>query len=458
MKFLFISGKGRAAPIAYRMQEEGTDVAFYIHDPRYTGVYEGILKERIMEPAGLGELILNTEDMDGLTIIFDGTMPLEPEAGHEALRHRDQAVLDLRQVKEPTVGRLFGPWSSELQRAGFNVIGSSATTEKAQLNRDAGRKLGMQVGMSQPPSQNCSNRSNLLSFLAAHKQELWTIHPINPCATPVRWVESRGGELLDMLQGPWGKRFPEDLPVTLTGYIPGLTYHEGAWWNGKEFTCIHSMIEDRFTGSVSRGHLVDSMLTLTWMQSIPRVPWEALKGWLGTALYLGPIHARVQINPEGKACHTGWTFGFSYDSIYGFLSLLFGGGVTRFFLEGFRSGVEDDCLAATTRAYMHPYPAGTQKECEELIQSTKIGSGYSLKDFWGVDVRARHMGLEVAGTDGLVGVGVYRDNGHDIEEMFDAAQRRIAGVASGIEFKGDLAGVKKSWERADKLRLTSELY
>lgn len=449
MKFLFISGKGRCLPIAYRIQEEGVEVAVYIHHPRYMELYEGLIKERLVDVSDLAAM-LEKVDPDR-TIIFDGNMLVEPEGGNDELRARDAGIFKIRQVGITKSERLFGPLASDLRMAGWRkVIGGSAQTEKTELDRNRTKKLAKHGGMSVPRSQNCATRADALSFLSSNKRHLWIMHPIYASPYDAKWTETIEGELLDKLTGPWGDSFPKDLPIVLEKRVPGITYHEGVWWDGDRFLRLHGSIEDRYTDSDGRGQLVESMLTATWLKGKGQVPWESLRGWVSGTRYLGPITFRMQVDVDRKAWVTGCSFGLRYDSIFGLVSLM-RCEISRFFGEMFHGGFNDVCVAATARAYLRPYPSGTLEECQGKIAGASVRA--DLSDFYAVDVHGGARGLEVAGTDGFLGVGVARDSTDRLEPIFHSALRQIAGVASGVNFKSDLAGVTETWETVKELGL-----
>ena len=67
-KLLFISNSGEALPLVYRLRQEGTDADIYIHSPKCSKCYAGIIDK--VRLTGLKAAVKKAD-----IIIFDITRP-----------------------------------------------------------------------------------------------------------------------------------------------------------------------------------------------------------------------------------------------------------------------------------------------------------------------------------------------------------------------------------------------
>lgn len=421
---IIVSREGRAAPLARRLEEEGVETYFYVHEPEFKDVSEGMLSNRV----SLEDLakILEGELEDGTaTVICDGfkVPQVESEADLAWLR----TVAKLKDPEKTQARDLFGDaLGKHCARREWRLMGSSGFA--AGLRQDFARQMrtAQTLGLKTLPAQPYSTLSDLLSFLERNRNERWEL-VVADCDHPVTYREGFQGELIEMLQARLHAESIASGRVFIRPSIEGFEYEESAWWIGGVETASIWTLE---------GHGAPRQ-TLTGMASPRRMrtPWTEAKRAFGQLNYEGPIGFRFRVQPNGDALCTGMGLGFERDMIYRWLSLTTTPAV-RWLSEGL-GGYRDESYAAMLECVCRCYDESPPVAGER---------GFAFMP----GVKEDKLGRIVCCTPNPI--LAYEPEGIDVampHEVFERAQERArqTRVVGGLVVNNDWREVCERWKR-----------
>jgi len=461
--FLIASQQGQAAPLAARMEAEGAEVAFYVHDERYRAIYEGGMCKRPLSPARLRRLL--TEVPEGMIAILDGTAA-------DALSAAEREILGLAVAAEPlpaepscsapAVGDeeagFWGQLAALLAARGARVYGASPRAEQISASLSLGLDLARELGMEVVDTFAAQSAEELDLYLRTRETPCVVRADAAACAAAGRapaatYAEERPGDLLRRLRAGLHPEL-RDAPATclLHPLLAGIPYREEAWWDGERFLHHGCSLELGHLWPGSRGPVVESAATLTWMLRRPLVPWERLadvvRGW---GCYRGPVSVRFLI-ADGAPVVLRVLARPVYDALYGWLSLLWCP-ISDFFANDLFGGLQVTDFAATLRASVPPYPFSAARGARPFEAGAPVVA--IDQDFWAVDVRQALAGTELAGTSGLAGVavGVDSDPGSALRRALRSISR--THIAAPLVYRDDVALLEDGWRRLRAMALAS---
>lgn len=449
--FLIVSQRGMLAPLASRMEAEGADVAFYVHDERFRAVYEGGMVKRPLTPARLRRLLA---ELPAETVaIVDG-------ASAAVLTPDERELLGMAPAAEGELETgFFGRLAEKLSAAGAVVYGSSPAAEALSMSLPLGLDLARSLGLETISTISPASLDEALLYLRSRtdRQVLRAdeagqgILGIPASAT---FAEQRPGDLVRRIKADLHPELGlEGGLCLLAPRIEGTPYREEAWWDGSAFRHPSCSLELGGLWPGDRGPVVESAATLTWFLRRPLVPWarlaETVRGWG----YRGPVSVRFLVSEDGRPVVVRVLARPAVDALYGFLSLLWAP-LSRFFAEGLVGGFQVSELAATLRVSVPPYPFAAPRGTPRPFEAG-APVGELVRDFWAVDVRQDLAGIQLAGTSGLVGAGVGVDS--DARSALRRALQTIerTHVAAGLVWRSDTETLEEGWRHLRAMTLAS---
>lgn len=393
-KILFMSNSGEALPIVYRLRQEGTDAQIYMHSPRMSANYGGIIEK--VRLAGL-----KAATKKATHIIFDITRP-------NSKTPQDLALLKMFGLKmsSPSV---FGPVGDKIKKD-HCVIGASEWSEEIELDRKLGSDIAQKIGMSIAPTVDFKSLKKGVDFLRNKGAESrWVFKPHNNGDLDLTYVERWTGELAARLEGDLPGRLGSDhFEYMLQEVVEGVELSNEGWWDGNKWVHFNRTFEEKKLMTGNLGPSIGSQNNVVWIARNPKgllmEQFHKLEPYLRKANYVGPMDINAIVSEKD---HKPYFLEFSprlgYDAIYNLLALNMDS-LTSFFTQGFNVGFRDE-ISASQRLSIPPFPYAVPSLISKYAHDVAIGG--KLEDmpwFWAQDVYQRPCGLACAGTDGILGV------------------------------------------------------
>jgi len=456
--FLIVSQRGMLAPLAARMEAEGADVGFYVHEDRFRAVYEGGMVKRPLSPARLRRIL--AEPPADTVAIIDG-------AGASVLTPEERELLGMAPAAEGDLDTgFYGRLAARLSDAGTVVYGSSADAERVSLSLLEGLSLARDLGMETVPTAIPASLDEARLYLRS-RSDRQVLRPdaatqgLLGLPASATFAEDRPGDLLRRIDaGMHPEMEIEGGGVCLLSpRLEGTPYREEAWWNGSAFRhhCCSLELGGLWPGD--RGPIVESAATLTGFVRSPLVPWDRLaavvSGWDG---YRGPVSVRFVIPEQGPPVVLRVIARPVFDALYGLLSLLWAP-LSRLFADDLAGGFQVSELAATIRVSVPPYPFAAPRGSARPFEAGAFAGALSVsdlpRDLWGVDLLQDLRGVQLAGTSGLVGAAVGVDS--DVRSALGRALRTAAAlpIAARTVYRTDTQSLEAGWSRLRAMQLVS---
>jgi phosphoribosylamine--glycine ligase len=284
MKFLFISRYGDGAGIAWRLKQEGNNVALWIKQPSAKRAYEGVLPK-----VDKWETFLDRSTV----VVFDST-----GGGRTAERLRQQ---------------------------GHPVFGSSVFADELELDRQFGTQLMVDAGIKVPETHTFKSLSEGQSFAKQHKDRTWIFKPSGQMPAELTYVPYDAEDAVEYFNYLKKLLQNESVEFELQELKEGVAVSTEAWCDGTRFVppFNHTIEKKRFMND-DLGPSTGCVGNVVWAEPRPcRTISEGLaraERTLVGAGYIGPIDLNTIVNEEG-VWGLEWTPRFGYDAICCFLRL-----------------------------------------------------------------------------------------------------------------------------------------
>lgn len=425
-----MSNSGECLPIAYRMQREGSQVAVYLHNPRYAQGYEGMLTKIRLQQV---KSTLKKSDL----VIFDITRPNERYRSdpNPVMAKRDAALLSMFGLKA-TERSVFGPVAERMMQDA-QVVGCARFSEEAELDRMLGYKLAKQIGLRVPESHEFKNFNEGAKFLQAHSGDLWICKPQEN--EGFTYLEQWPGELLTKMQGEWKEKCKKSWSYILQKVLPkgSVEIDYQGWFDGKVFTTLSYTMEDKFWLTGNYSIQIGCQNTIVWQpkqmntNGFLHKPLTKIVPHLLNSGYRGPVNITAMVSRSDQSVN--WleaTFRFGYDALYAELAML-EDPITTFFYSGFRGKFKKG-FAAAERVTIPPFPYHDDRLLEVMAKGVDIVNAAETQWFWMEDVRKSKSGwLECPGADAIIGVVTHVAD--TIEEASNGVYAKIPKIKIGAK-------------------------
>jgi phosphoribosylamine-glycine ligase len=390
---LFMSVFGESAPIAYRMQQEGTPVYFYLHEPHYKSRYNGLLDNKIDAP-GLLRALSKCD-----VVVFDITQ-------HSRGKSHDRFLLNKFGIPV-TQKDLFGSIADKLKRDKL-VIGASQLGAELEWNREAGIKLAGKLGLDIPKYQVFKSVQDGIKFLESGegKKDRWVLKPWDDDETEWTYCEKFEGELIDILKNNIARKFGTSFKFMLQQYVEGVEYATEMWQDNTGPVFYTRTLECKKLADGNMSKATGSQLNTYWIpkQVDDRMDkaFKLLHKNAGDD-YVGMTDINC-IYQGDKRYFLEFTRRFGWSSTYLACSLVPEHNLSTFFINGFKAMFKPQVVSSQVVS-LWPYPGGSPKDLEENIKSNLINHPLDkLNGMWLQDVYQDETGLRCAGADGFIGV------------------------------------------------------
>lgn len=290
MRFLFISSYGDGAGVAYRVQEEGNEVALWIKRETH-------LPKKLM---------------------YNGIVPRVDKWENFLTRPGETVV-----VFDSTGG---GKTAERLRQQGHPVFNGSFWADQMEENREYGIEVMTECGIRVPEYRTFTSLEEGQAWCRSHKDKIWCFKPSGHIPSYLTYIPT---DVEDMIQYfDYLKLALKGEPITfeLQEYKEGLAVSTEAWCDGRRFVppFNHTLEKKRYSDS-DLGVSTGCAGNVVWMET---KQCETVQRGIGLAErvcvengYIGAIDLNMIVNREG---HWGleWTIGrFGYDAISAFLRL-----------------------------------------------------------------------------------------------------------------------------------------
>jgi phosphoribosylamine-glycine ligase len=421
---LFFSYSGESFPLAWRLKQEGTDVAVYVHNPRYRSNYTRMVKTVLLN--GLKDVLKKTD----LTV-FDIT------------RDNKKSKEDIGLLKtfglKTSLDSIFGPVADKLKKS-HRVIGGAEWCEEIELNRLLGSDIAKKIGMTISETHDFVGLKKGIQFLKGSK-DLWVLKPHDNCEMDLTYVEKNRGELAQKFDKDIPKQIsqdggnPEKWEYMLQKKVEGIEISTEAWFDGKEFKHFNHTIEDKKMCVGGLGRTIGSQGNTVWMKRDPGGllvnEIKKLKPWLLKANYVGPVDINSIVSEDDhKAYFLEFSPRFGYDALYCLLRL-YKGPLTHFLMSGFQ-GEFADGFASSQRITIPPFPYSIPALLAGLAKDVSVQVNLDKPDFFAEDVKLNQDGeLVCGGADGILGVmtGTGATIGESVGRMYGNIKKMRVGAS-----------------------------
>jgi phosphoribosylamine-glycine ligase len=387
MKVTIFSDNGEFLPIVWRLRREGTDVAIYIHNPRYRGGYAGILPNLTI--SGLKKRIKETD-----VVLFDITRPNRREK-------QDIILLKTFGLKS-SMSSVFGPISDKLSKD-HKVIGASMVTEELELDRKKGIEVARKLGLAIPEFHDFKDLMEGVRFLE-NRKDLWVFKPENNQDLDLTYVEKFPGELKEKMLNEWIVRLGSKFDYILQKKIKGIELSSEVWVSDTAEHFNHT-IESKRLNCGNLGQAIGSQSNTVFVK-------KGFNGTISNALtkmasylkktgYRGPCDVNCILSGN-VPYFLEWTPRFGYDALFCLLTLL-KGSITDFLLKDkvdFYNG-----YACSQRITIPPFPYSSPSLLKNFAKDVVIKNRLeSVPFFWGLDIYSDIGKIKCTGADGILGV------------------------------------------------------
>lgn len=268
MKILFISQEAFGADLAWRLQQEGNLVKFYIENKAFQACSDGILLQKV----GNWKKELDWVKKDGL-ILFDSSG--------------------------------FGKVQDQLRKAGYNVVGGSEIGDLLENNRNFGQRIFSQVGMETAFSRTFNNIDSAIDFIKRHPA-CWVIKQNGQLKKSLNYVGKleNGLDTISMLEF-YKKNLPQrQIHFDLQKRVQGVEIGVGRYFNGKDWMGpIEFNIEHKSLFAGGLGPKTDEMGTVMWYDDnednpIYQATIARMKSYLEKIGFVGDFEINCIVNAE----------------------------------------------------------------------------------------------------------------------------------------------------------------
>jgi hypothetical protein len=206
------------------------------------------------------------------------------------------------------------------------------------------------------------------------------------------------------------------------------------WFNGQEWTFFTCCREDTRLMNADNGPDVGCQQCTTW--TVDEAESLAIHTpALRESGYKGPVSLKDGI----------LRLGFSYDSLYGTLSMISGSLEAFFNFEE----VPEEKFSACERLSIPPYPYAGREMLDELARDTLItGKIEDHPSIWFQDIYHDGHGLSCAGSDGVIGIAAHAGKiaAAAWSKVYKAIER--LGVQGNMQIRTD--GARRALKAAGK--------
>lgn len=391
MKILLVSPKGDGGWYVWLLKKEGHDVDWYIHDERYRGTFDGIVKAPLKNLPNPSKYDLVVFDTDGMGDAADEARILTPTVGSSALADR---------LEED---RLFG--LEIMEAAGIRVpeweVFDSPEKGIAWLQKNHKRTVFKPIGADiedKSTTYVSQGESDMIAFMER--------------------VFKRAKISSFILQ--------EVVPGHITETAAG------GWFNGHDWLVVDHNIEEKKLMPGNIGPNTGCAGMLMWLPPRPTPLFqqglEKITDYLRKENYVGPLDLNTIVT-EGTAYGIEWTPRFGYEGTCNLTRLLpvpfaeLLGAAARG--EPLTMPQSDRKFCASIRMSVPPYP--TLGEDMRKLNSVPV-LGVDLKHLEGIflaDVRKSEAEGELETTGAYNSVGAPLGLGDTIDEAFAESEGHI---------------------------------
>lgn len=268
MKILFISYDASGADIAWRLQQEGHQIKFFIKSKELESCYDGIIRQKIKN----WKSELNWVGKKGL-IIFDFSG--------------------------------FGKIQDKLRKAGYQVVGGSEIGDLLENNRNFGQRIFSQVGMEVAFSRTFNNIDSAINFIKRHPT-CWVIKQNGQLRKTLNYVgKMESGQDAISILNFYRENLPKNqINFDLQKRVHGVEIGVGRYFNGEnwvgpiEFNIEHKSL---FPGNL--GPNTNEMGTVMWYDDdednpIYQATVAKMKNYLQRINFVGDFEINCIVNSE----------------------------------------------------------------------------------------------------------------------------------------------------------------
>lgn len=416
-RLLVFSAYGEFCSIAQRMEEEGSEVFFYIHEPDYAKRFDGILKNKIKS----SQIIPTLRKVD--TVLFDITIQ-NRKHGY------DLTLLDKFKLSGNEKD-LFGSIADKLKRPPYDmmVIGASRFASQLEWDREFGFEVAKKIGLDVLPYLMFKKISEGLRFLQSREgqQNLWVLKPNGDKELEWTYVESFPGELIDILQTNILPRFGDAFPFVLQEALTEDTveYATEQWQDLDNLPRFYTRtLESKKLADGNMSRAVGSQLNCYWITD--NIDKKMLSCFdklneLAADDYIGMTDINTLYSGK-KRWFLEFTRRFGWSSAKLACALVPKGNLSVFIMRGFQALFKKGEVVNSELVSLWPYPSQNDKELEENVKDNLINHSLTeLKDMWLGDVYQDTEGrLRACGSNGEIGevVGVGADFDTSVNNLY----------------------------------------
>ena len=428
---LVFSAYGEFCSIAQRMQEEGTPVYLYIHEPDYRQRFDGILHNKV-KLGGLEAALKKCDD-----VLFDITV-------QNRKRPVDTNLLEKFGLSKNEKD-LFGPIADKLKKPVYSkrVSGASRLASKIEWDREYGIKLAEKCGLDILPYVTFKTVDETVKFLDSSdgKKNLWVMKPWGDKEIEWTYVESFPGELTDILKTNILRRFGNNFPLMLQEAVEGGVEYATEQWqdSGNDPVFYTRTLESKKLADGNMSRSTGSQLNCYWVTNNLDKRMKDAFDKLNRIMdddYVG-MHDLNCIYKEDKRWFLEHTRRYGWSSTKTACALVPKGQLSTFIMCGYRALFRPGQVANSETVSLWPYPSQNDKEIEENVKGNMINHKLSeLPDAWLNDVYVDDYGqLRACGSSGEIGevIGV----GDSIDSSIDRLYRRLGKlqITGNIQYR-----------------------
>lgn len=404
MKIALNSYTGIGSYFALRLMAEGHQVDYYLSDPKYVKILDGIVPRAKLLNLDHRQTQLNyTKDIPDYSkydlSIFDIT-------GRKRLAETSR-------LQTPTLGD-----------GHFHCI--------LENNREDGMRLMEQVGIKVPAWEKFINVNDAKAFIRKtgrryiFKPDTEDKEEQNPETT---YVSHDADDMLDFID----KLSVESkgVPFILQEYVKGLEISTEGWFCGSEFHCLNCTLEEKKFMNENVGPATGCAGNLVFtINENARIFKEGLAKTapaLSAMNFCGPLDLNSIVTEDGLY-GLEFTPRFGYDAFHTFLNMYAGGAGHLLHSIANSSRPENSWKAefsAGVRISIPPYPSEVRMRKEEGVPIKGLNlqdEDQVLKTFM-YDVKMNGTGLASAGICGFLLVPV--ETGSSIPEAFSKLKESV---------------------------------
>lgn len=268
MRILFISYDAAGVDMAWRLQQEGHQIKFFIENKGLKRCYDGIIRQKSKN----WKKELPWVGKKGL-IIF--------------------------------VSSGFGKIQDKLRKAGYQVVGGSEIGDLLENNRNFGQRIFSQVGMDVAFSRTFNNIDSAIYFIKRHPA-CWVIKQNGQLRKTLNYVgEMEDGQDVIAMLNFYKENLPKNqINFDLQKKVQGVEIGVGRYFNGNDWVGpIEFNIEHKSLFPGSLGPKTDEMGTVMWYDNdegnpIYQATVAKMKKYLQRINFVGDFEINCIVNSE----------------------------------------------------------------------------------------------------------------------------------------------------------------